>query len=83
MSNQNSQEVSDMKQPFNTVDPMAEAIGIVEEVRSTEIVLCIRKRCVISVKSEELREWVNDLKVGSRVAILVLDDGTIRVRRKE
>jgi len=81
MSKQNSQEVSDMKQPFKTADPMAEAIGIVEEVRSTEIVLCIRKRCVISVRGSELRKWINDLEVGSHVAILLLDDGSIRVKR--
>lgn len=60
----------------------SEVVGRVEEVHNHEIILSFRrKRCVIPVRSEGLRKWKSDLKVGCQVAILLLDDGSIRVKR--
>lgn len=63
---------------------LTEVIGSVEEVREDEVILSFtRQRCVVPIRSDELLKWRNHMKVGSHVAILFLDNGTIRVRNME
>jgi len=64
----------------------SEVVGTIEEVGESEVVMSFtreRERCVIPVRGDELRRWKNDLKVGSHVAILLLNNGTIRIRNME
>jgi len=61
-----------------------EVIGSVEEVHEDEVILSFtRQRYVIPLRSDELLKWRNHLKVGSQVAILILNNGSIRVRNTE
>jgi len=62
-------------------EDLTEVVGKVEEVCQDAIILSFKQRRVIPVKSDELVKWKNNLKVGSRVAILLLDDGSVRVKR--
>jgi hypothetical protein len=62
---------------------LTEVIGIVEEVRESTIILSFPRqsaRFVVPIRNDELLKWSNHIKVGSHVAILFLDDGTIWAR---
>lgn len=56
----------------------AEVIGRVEEVGRDYI--AVRIAHTIHIPEDELNRWIAKLRRGSRVGILLLDDGSIRVR---
>ena len=60
--------------------PWTEVVGIVEEVLEDSLILSLKKEYVIHVRDDELKRWKHVLRKGSRVGILFLDDGGVRVR---
>jgi len=56
--------------------PWSEAVGTVEEAGEDYVVLSFR--CIIPTRQGEPARWM--LRKDSKVAILLLDNGSIRVR---
>lgn len=65
------------------IRPWSEVIGTVEKWGGGTITVCVKKQWVVLVGDEELKRWESMLQRGSKVGILILDDGRIRLRRLE
>ena len=65
-------------EPSRVKDSYTEVIGNLEEVGEDYITLSSLREYIIHTRQGEPARWL--LKRGSKVAILLLDDGAIRVR---
>jgi len=61
--------------------PWTEFVGIIKRASESTIALSCCKQVKLHVREDQLRKWSNLLRKSSLVGILILDDGTIRVRR--
>ena len=57
-----------------------EVLCQVEEVGISSVTLTTKRRLTLPIGREELRKWAPTLRKGACVGILILDDGSIRVR---
>jgi len=57
---------------------MIEIVGTVEEVGDDFLVIKIAYK--IPFMEEELKKWAKRLRIGSRVGVLLMEDGSIRIR---
>ena len=60
-----------------------EIVGRLEQWGEGTITLSVRKILVIPVGDEDLERWESMLQRGSKIGVLILDDGRIRVRSLE
>jgi len=61
--------------------PWSEYLGTVDVVDEDSIILLCTQRIKIHVPHHIIRRWRHLLRKGSRIAILKLDDGSLRLRR--
>ena len=57
---------------------MIEIVGRIEEIGEDFIIIVVTYR--VHFPRDELKRWVKKLRRGSKVGILLMDDGSIRVR---
>jgi len=65
----------------NKTPPWTEVVGMVEFVSNNEITLVCRRKYHVKLSDAELARHGHLLQPGKCVVLLILDDGTVRVRR--
>lgn len=65
----------------NVLPRWCEIVGTIEDVDEGLVRISLKKSAEIPLQDDEIERWRHLLKKGSRMGILLLDDGTIRVRR--
>lgn len=63
--------------------PWSEVVRRIEEVGDDFVTLTFVTKHRLSLPQSEISRWKEKLLVGSRVAIVMLDDGSTRVRSLE
>ncbi len=62
------------------VGAWTEVIGIVKDVADESMTLLCTSRITLPLRIEDFRRLKHSLRPGQSVAVLTLDDGTVRVR---
>jgi len=62
------------------IQTWSEVVGTVINRSSDSVTLLCKGRITLQINYEELSRWSNLLLLGTLVAILTLDDGSVRVR---
>jgi len=61
----------------------SEFLGLVESVSNNDVVLVSKARFRLKLSDAAIAKYGHLLQVGKRVAVLVLDNGKVRVRELE
>ncbi|NWG36111.1 hypothetical protein [Nitrososphaera sp.] len=71
---------SDSFNSSREIEPWTEVTGRVEKVEEQSITLVAS--FIVRTSKEQILKWKSALVKGSHVGVLILEDGTIRVRRR-
>jgi hypothetical protein len=63
------------------LNPWTEYVGKVVDVTDTSITLEATIRVLIPISTDALNKWNDTIRKDNHVAVLALDDGSIRVRK--
>lgn len=60
--------------------PWNEVVGTVEDVGDDSVTLLCTRKVTLRIRAEDLRKILHLLRLGALVGVLVLEDGSVRVR---
>jgi len=73
-------DMIDLANRSPTIGDWHETIGIVTSISSDSVTVRSTRNTVLRIRKEDLSKWSHLLQPGKTVAILKMDDGSIRVR---
>lgn len=78
---QQVEKASSIEQDAVPLPPWTECVGKVVHISDSSITLEALQRISIPISTDVLAKWKTVIQKDKRIGILVLDDGTIKVRR--